>query len=58
MATPVKASNGTAVESKYITVQTRITWLVRRTLCFSTTERMPDLVLGLFIKGYAFGQPL
>ena len=58
MATPVKASNGTAVESKYITVRTRITRLVRRTIGFSKTARMHDLVLGLFINRYEFGQPL
>src|SRR5215813_801916 len=29
--------------------------LVRRTICFSKTERMHDLVLGLFINRYEFG---
>jgi hypothetical protein len=29
--------------------------LVRRTIGFSKTAQMPDLVLGLFIKRYAYG---
>ena len=36
------------IESKHINLRTRIKRLVRRTLCFSKTERMHDLVLGLF----------
>jgi insertion element IS1 protein InsB len=27
-------------------------------LCFSKTERMHDLVIGLFINRYEFGRPL
>jgi insertion element IS1 protein InsB len=30
--------------------------LVRRTICFSKTERMHDLVIGLFINRYEFGR--
>jgi insertion element IS1 protein InsB len=41
-----------------INLRTRIKRLVRRTLCFSKTERMHDLVIGLFINRYEFGQPL
>ena len=33
------------IESKHINLRTRIKRLVRRTLCFSKTERMHDLVL-------------
>jgi insertion element IS1 protein InsB len=29
--------------------------LVRRTICFSKTEQMHDLVIGLFVNRYAFG---
>jgi hypothetical protein len=29
--------------------------LVRRTICFSKTERLPDLVIGLLINRDAFG---
>jgi insertion element IS1 protein InsB len=31
---------------------------VRRTICFSKTERMHDLVVGLFINRYEFGRPI
>jgi insertion element IS1 protein InsB len=34
---------------------TRIKRLVRRTICFSKTERMHDLVIELFINRYEFG---
>jgi insertion element IS1 protein InsB len=48
-ATPQK------IASKLINVRTRSKRLVRRTSGFAKTERMHDLVLGLFIKRYAFG---
>jgi insertion element IS1 protein InsB len=43
------------IESKHINVRTRIKRLVRRTICFSKTERMHDLVIELFINRYEFG---
>jgi insertion element IS1 protein InsB len=43
------------IESQHINLRTRIKRLVRRTICFSKTERMHDLVIGLFIKRYEFG---
>ena len=43
------------LESKHINMRTRIKRLVRRTICFSKTERMHDLVIGLFINRYEFG---
>jgi insertion element IS1 protein InsB len=43
------------IDSKRINVRTRLKRLVRRTLCFSKTERMHALVIGLFIHRYAFG---
>jgi len=43
------------IESKHIGLRTRIKRLVRRTICFSKTERMHDLVIGLFINRYEFG---
>ena len=43
------------IESKHIKLRTRIKRLVRRTICFSKTERMHDLVIGLFIHRYEFG---
>ena len=43
------------IESKHINLRTRIKRLVRRTLCFSKTVHMHDLVIGLFINRYEFG---
>jgi insertion element IS1 protein InsB len=42
------------IESKHINLRTRIQRLVRRTVCFSKTPPMPDLVVGLFINRYEF----
>jgi len=38
------------IESKHINLRTRIKRLVRRTMCFSKTTAMHDLVIGLFIN--------
>jgi insertion element IS1 protein InsB len=46
------------IESKHINLRTRIKRLMRRTICFSKTEQMHDLVIGLFINRYEFGQAL
>jgi len=46
------------IESKHIRLRTRIKRLVRRTICFSKTERMHDLVIVLFINRYEFGRLL
>jgi insertion element IS1 protein InsB len=46
------------IESKHINLRTRIKRLVRRTICFSKTERMHDLVIGLFINRYEFGRAI
>jgi len=46
------------IESKHINLRMQIKCLVRRTICFSTTERMHDLVVGLFINRYEFGRLL
>jgi insertion element IS1 protein InsB len=51
----VGKANTQKIESKHINLRTRIKRLVRRTICFSKTERMHDLVLGLFINRYEFG---
>jgi insertion element IS1 protein InsB len=42
-------------ESKHMNLRTRIKRLVRRTICFSKTERLHDLMIGLLINRYAFG---
>jgi insertion element IS1 protein InsB len=44
------------IESKHINLRTRIKRLVRRTICFSKTERMHELVIGLFVNRYEFGR--
>jgi insertion element IS1 protein InsB len=46
------------IASQHSNIRMRIKRLVRRTLCFSKTECVHDLVLGLFSNRYAFGQPL
>ena len=43
------------IKSKYINWHTRIRRLVRRTVYCSKTERMHDVVLGLFINQDEFG---
>ncbi len=40
---------------RYRNLRTRIKRLMRRTICFSKTERMHELVIGLFINRYEFG---
>ena len=54
----VGKDNTQKIESKHINLRTRIKRLVRRTLCFSKTEQMHDLVIGLFVNRYEFGLPL
>jgi hypothetical protein len=46
------------IESKHINLRMRIKRLVRRTICFSKTTTMHDLVLGLFINRYEFGRSI
>jgi insertion element IS1 protein InsB len=46
------------IESQPINLRTRIKRLVRRAICFSKTERMHDLVIGLFINRYEFGRSI
>jgi insertion element IS1 protein InsB len=46
----VGKENTQKIESKHINLRTRIKRLVRRTLCFSKTEQMHDLVIGLFMN--------
>jgi len=51
----VGKENTQRIESKHLNLRTRIKRLVRRTLCFSKTTTMHDLVIGLFINRYEFG---
>jgi len=51
----VGKANTQKIESKHINLRTRIKRLVRRTICFSKTTAMHDLVIGLFVNRYEFG---
>ena len=52
----VGQENTQKIASKHLNLRSRIKRLVRRTLCFSKTERMHDLVIGLFLNRYEFGR--
>lgn len=41
-------------EQKHIRLRTRIKRLARKTICFSKSQEMHDLVIGLFINKYEF----
>ena len=43
------------IERKHMTFRTRIKRLTRKTICFSRSILMHDLVIGLFINRYEFG---
>jgi len=43
------------IERKHLTLRTRIKRLARKTICFSKSTRMHDIVIGLFVNRYAFG---
>ena len=47
--------NTQKIERKHLTLRTRIQRLARKTICFSKSIQMHDIVLGLFINRYAFG---
>jgi len=46
------------IERKHLKLRTRIKRLARKTICFSKTEEMHDLVIGLFINRYEFSLPV
>ena len=48
-------SNTQKIERKHLTLRTRIKRLARKTICFSKSIEMHDLVIGLFINRYEFG---
>jgi insertion element IS1 protein InsB len=41
---------------KHLTLRTRMKRLARKTICFSKTTQMHDLVIGLFVNRSAFGR--
>ena len=46
------------IERKHLRLRTRIKRLTRKTICFSKSVQMHDLVIGLFINRYEFGVPV
>jgi insertion element IS1 protein InsB len=47
--------NTQQIERKHLTLRTRIKRLARKTICFSKSVLMHDLVIGLFINRFEFG---
>jgi insertion element IS1 protein InsB len=43
------------LERKHLTLRTRIKRLARKTICFSRSVQMHDIVIGLFINRFEFG---
>ena len=50
--------NTQQIERKHLTLRTRLKRLVRRTICFSRSIQMHDIVIGLFVNRYEFGLPV
>jgi insertion element IS1 protein InsB len=50
--------NTQQIERKHLTLRTRIKRLVRKTICFSKSVQMHDIVIGLFVNRYEFGLTL
>jgi insertion element IS1 protein InsB len=46
------------IERKHLTLRTRIKRLVRKTMCFSKSIELHDIVIGLFVNRYEFGLPV
>lgn len=43
------------IERKHLTLRTRLKRLTRKTICFSKSVQMHDLVIGMFVNRYEFG---
>jgi len=43
------------IERKHLTFRTRLKRLVRKTICFSKSVLLHDIVMGLFVNRYEFG---
>jgi len=50
--------NTRKIERKPLTLHTRIKRLARKTICFSKSIQMHDIVIGLFVNRYEFGLKL
>jgi insertion element IS1 protein InsB len=47
--------NTQKLERKHLMLHTRIKRLVRKTICFSKSIQIHDIVIGLFVNRYEFG---
>ena len=54
----VGKANTQKIERKHLTLRTRIKRLARKTICFSKSEWMHDIVIGLFINREEFGRTI
>jgi len=50
--------NTQTIERKHLTLRTRIKRLGRKTICFSKSIQLHDIVIGLFVNRYEFGLPV
>jgi insertion element IS1 protein InsB len=50
--------NTQKIERTHLTLRTRIKRLVRKTICFSKSIEMHDIVIGLFVNRDEFGMPV
>jgi insertion element IS1 protein InsB len=50
--------NTQQIERKHWTLRTRIKRLTRKTICFSRSVQMHDIVIGLFVNRYEVGLPV
>ena len=55
---PIGKRNIQKIKRKHLTLRTRIKRLARKTICLSKLEKMHDIVIGLFINRYEFGNPV
>jgi insertion element IS1 protein InsB len=51
----VGKANTQTIERKHLTLRTRMKRLARKTICFSKSVWLHDIVIGLFINRYEFG---
>lgn len=57
-AHPPGKRNTQKIERKHLTLRTRIKRLARKTICFSKSVQMHDIVIGLFVNRYEFRVPV
>ncbi len=50
--------NTQKIERKHLTLRTRLRRLVRKTICFSKSIWLHDMVIGLFINRIEFGRSI